>query len=70
LIEKRRDKSIEGRRINMSVNTEIKRAVGWSIALSVLMIAAGVLAIIAPPVSGIAVTILVGWLLVFRGAII
>jgi uncharacterized membrane protein HdeD (DUF308 family) len=53
----------------MSVNTEIKRAVGWSIALSVLMIVAGVLAIIAPPVSGIAVTILVGWLLVFRGAI-
>jgi uncharacterized membrane protein HdeD (DUF308 family) len=52
----------------MNVNTEIKREVGWSIVLSVLMIVAGVLAIIVPPVSGIAVTILVGWLLVFRGA--
>ncbi len=54
--------------IEMSVNTEIKRAAGWSIAWSVLLIVAGVLAIIAPPLSGIAVTMLVGWLLVFSGA--
>jgi uncharacterized membrane protein HdeD (DUF308 family) len=52
----------------MNVNTEIKREMGWSIVLSVLMIVAGVLAIIVPPASGIAVTILVGWLLVLRGA--
>jgi len=52
----------------MSVNTEITRSVRWSIALSVLMIVAGILAIIIPPVSGIAVTILVGWLLVLCGA--
>ena len=32
------------------------------------MIVAGILAIIVPPVSGIAVTILVGWLLVLCGA--
>jgi len=51
----------------MSANTEINREVGWSIALSVLMIVAGVLAIIVPPASGIAVTILVGWLLLFCG---
>ena len=52
----------------MNVNTEIKRATGWSIALSVLIIVAGILAIIVPPASGIAVTILVGWLLIFSGA--
>ncbi len=52
----------------MNINTEINRGVGWSIVLSLLMIVAGVLAIIVPPASGIAVTILVGWLLVFRSA--
>jgi uncharacterized membrane protein HdeD (DUF308 family) len=51
----------------MSVSTEIYREVGWSIVLSVLMIVAGILAIIVPPASGIAVTILVGWLMVFSG---
>jgi uncharacterized membrane protein HdeD (DUF308 family) len=52
----------------MNVNTEIKREVGWSIVLSVLLIVAGILAIIVPPAFGIAVTILVGWLMVFSGA--
>jgi uncharacterized membrane protein HdeD (DUF308 family) len=51
----------------MNVNKEINREVGWSIVLSVLMIVAGVLAIILPQASGIAVTILVGWLLLFCG---
>jgi len=51
----------------MSANKEIDRGIKWSIALSVLMIAAGVLAIILPPVSGVAVTILVGWMLVLGG---
>ena len=54
--------------MNMNMNTEIKQATGWSIALSVLIIVAGILAIIVPPASGIAVTILVGWLLIFSGA--
>ena len=52
----------------MNMNTEITRSIGWSIALSVLLIVAGLLAIIVPPASGIAVTILVGWLLGFCGA--
>jgi|SRR5208283_890079 len=52
----------------MNANTEISRDVRWSIALSVLMVVAGVFAIIVPPASGIAVTILVGWLLVLSGA--
>jgi uncharacterized membrane protein HdeD (DUF308 family) len=52
----------------MNMDTEIKRQVGWSIVLSVLMILAGLLAIVMPPTAGIAVTILIGWLLIFSGA--
>ncbi len=51
----------------MSLNTDINRGVGWSIALSVLMIVAGVLAILVPRASGIAVAILLGWLFVVSG---
>lgn len=46
----------------------VKRSLGWSIALSVLMIIAGVLAIVMPPVAGVAVTLVVGWLLILSGA--
>ncbi|HTZ73361.1 MAG TPA: DUF308 domain-containing protein [Candidatus Aquilonibacter sp.] len=45
----------------------VKKSIGWSIALSVLLIAAGVLAIISPMVAGLAINILVGWLLIFSG---
>jgi len=45
-----------------------KQSVGWAIALSSLMILAGVLAIVIPAAAGIAVAIVVGWLLVFSGA--
>ena len=47
----------------------IKKAVGWSIGLSVLMILAGVLAIASPMEAGIAVNVLVAWLLVFSGCV-
>jgi len=47
--------------------TFAKEAINWSIFLSVLLIVAGLLAIAVPPAAGIAVTILVGWLLVFGG---
>jgi uncharacterized membrane protein HdeD (DUF308 family) len=46
----------------------LKKSLGWSIALSVLMILAGFLAIVVPPFAGIAVALFVGWLLVFSGA--
>jgi len=39
----------------------------WSIAISVLMIAAGVLAIAAPLLAGVAISAFVGWILVFGG---
>ena len=44
-----------------------RKVITWSIVLSVLMILAGILAIIVPPVAGIAVTLFVGWLLIFSG---
>jgi uncharacterized membrane protein HdeD (DUF308 family) len=50
-----------------SMASDVRRASTWSIGLSVLMIVAGVLAICVPVVAGIAVTALVGWLLIFSG---
>jgi uncharacterized membrane protein HdeD (DUF308 family) len=51
-----------------TVGTIVKKSVGWSIGLSVLMILAGFLAIAVPQAAGIAVNLLVAWLLVFCGA--
>jgi uncharacterized membrane protein HdeD (DUF308 family) len=45
----------------------VRKSVGWSIALSVLMIVAGILAIASPLAAGIAVNVLVAWLLVISG---
>jgi uncharacterized membrane protein HdeD (DUF308 family) len=50
------------------VGTIVKKSVGWSIGLSILMILAGCLAIAVPQAAGIAVNLLVAWLLVFSGA--
>ncbi len=50
-----------------SAATFVRKTVGWSIGLSVLMIVAGVLAIASPLAAGIAVNVLVAWLLVFSG---
>src|ERR1700756_2630270 len=52
-----------------STMTIARESVGWSIALSVLMIVAGILAIVVPPIAGIAVTIFFGWLLIFSGIV-
>src|ERR1700747_3408687 len=46
---------------------DARTATTWSVVLSVLIIAAGVLAIGLPMIAGVAVTALVGWLLVFSG---
>jgi uncharacterized membrane protein HdeD (DUF308 family) len=48
--------------------TIIKKASGWFIGIAVVFILLGMMAIIEPGVAGLAVTILVGWLLVFGGA--
>ena len=45
------------------------RTHGWSMALSSLMILAGLGAIIIPLVAGLAVTLVTGWFLIFSGVI-
>ena len=50
-----------------SAVTFVKKSVGSSIGLSVLMIVAGILAIVSPLAAGIAVNVLIAWLLVFSG---
>ena len=46
-----------------------RKATTWSIVLSIFIILAGILAIVIPSVAGIAVTIFLGWLLIFSGVI-
>jgi uncharacterized membrane protein HdeD (DUF308 family) len=43
------------------------KAFGWSIALSILLILAGLLAILIPPISGIAATLFFGWAMIVSG---
>jgi uncharacterized membrane protein HdeD (DUF308 family) len=45
----------------------LKASFGWGIALSILMIVAGLLAILVPPAAGIAVAIVIAWLLCISG---
>ena len=47
----------------------IKRASGWSIALGVLMIVAGIIAMFAPWEAGLVITLVVGWAAVFNGVV-
>lgn len=51
-----------------SLGTIAKQSVGWSIGLSILMLLAGVFAIVIPPAAGIGVVLVVAWLLIFSGA--
>ena len=50
-----------------AIATEARHLTGWSIAVSLLIILAGILAIALPVASGIAVNLVVAWLLVFGG---
>lgn len=50
-----------------TIAAEARHFTGWSVAVSLLMILAGVLAIGVPIAAGIAVNIVVAWLLVFAG---
>jgi uncharacterized membrane protein HdeD (DUF308 family) len=52
---------------SMGLPALVQKSTSWSIILSVLMIVAGVLAIVIPLVGGLAITVLVGWLLVLSG---
>src|SRR5256885_2172021 len=48
-----------------SVVSIAKSSLSWSIIFSILMILAGVAAIAMPPVAGLAVNIVIAWLLLF-----
>jgi uncharacterized membrane protein HdeD (DUF308 family) len=43
------------------------KAINWSIALSVLLILAGLFAIFIPAISGLAITLIFGWLMIISG---
>ncbi|MBV8205246.1 MAG: DUF308 domain-containing protein [Acidobacteria bacterium] len=45
----------------------LKKSTDWSIAISVVMILAGVVAVASPVAAGVAVSVLVGWLLILSG---
>jgi uncharacterized membrane protein HdeD (DUF308 family) len=45
----------------------MKKASGWSIALGVLMIIAGIIAMLEPGLSGLVITLVVGWCAIFNG---
>jgi uncharacterized membrane protein HdeD (DUF308 family) len=47
--------------------TIIKKASGWFMAVAVVFIILGISAIAEPAIAGVAVAILVGWLLIFGG---
>ena len=49
--------------------SDVRRVTGWSIALSVLMIIVGMLAIASPFFAGLAITRVVAWLLLFSGGL-
>lgn len=53
----------------VTMQDDIRTSTAWSIALSILMIASGVLAIFVPSVAGLTVTVIFGWLLLFTGVL-
>jgi uncharacterized membrane protein HdeD (DUF308 family) len=51
-----------------AIRGEVRQSATWSIVLSVLMIISGVLALAIPPVAGLTVTVMFGWLMIVTGA--
>jgi uncharacterized membrane protein HdeD (DUF308 family) len=52
-----------------SMTAGVHRATTWSIVLSVFIMIAGVMAIALPTIAGIAVAVIVGWMLIFAGVL-
>ncbi len=51
----------------VSLSAFAPKAVNWSIALSVLLIVAGLFAMLIPSISGIVITLFFGWAMIFSG---
>jgi uncharacterized membrane protein HdeD (DUF308 family) len=49
------------------IASDFRPALGWSIAMAILLTLAGLFAIIVPIVSGIAITLIVGWFFIMGG---
>ncbi|MGA2903864.1 MAG: DUF308 domain-containing protein [Candidatus Korobacteraceae bacterium] len=45
----------------------MRKASGWSIALGILMIIAGIIAMFAPWEAGLVITLVIGWCAIFNG---
>ena len=52
-----------------AIRGNVRQSATWSIVLSVLMIVSGVLALAVPPVAGLTVTVMIGWLMIVTGAL-
>jgi uncharacterized membrane protein HdeD (DUF308 family) len=52
-----------------AIRGEVRQSATWSIVLSVLMIISGALALAIPPIAGLTVTVMFGWLLIVTGAL-
>jgi len=52
-----------------TASSAIKKAGGWLVMLAVSFIVLGMIAIVEPAIAGLAVTIWIGWLLIFGGVI-
>lgn len=52
-----------------SLADDIRTSTGWSIVLSVLMMITGVVALFAPAITGVTVTLMFGWLLILSGVL-
>jgi len=50
-----------------SLTEDIRTSATWSIVLSVLMMVTGVIALLVPAITGVTVTLFMGWLLIFSG---
>jgi uncharacterized membrane protein HdeD (DUF308 family) len=49
------------------ITADLRPVLGWSIALAVLLILAGLFAIVIPIVSGLAIALIVGWFFIMAG---
>jgi uncharacterized membrane protein HdeD (DUF308 family) len=45
----------------------VPKAINWSIALSILLIIAGLIALLLPFISGVAITLFFGWMMILSG---
>jgi uncharacterized membrane protein HdeD (DUF308 family) len=52
-----------------TASSVVKKAGGWLVMLAASFIVLGMIAIVEPAIAGLAVTIWIGWLLLFGGAI-